>query len=215
MPENLFETQYDVTKRSRFKQFYESNKIIIYSIISILVISLAATTFYYENKSKKKILLSENYIKAKIYLNNENKKEALEILKTNVFENDATYSPLSLFLIMDQNLIPNYKEVSDLFDHILTNNNFLPEVRDLLIYKKALHDSNYVNELELIESTRPLLSDKSFWKPHALLLLGDYFFSKREYVKSIEFYQEIFSIKNLSQDIYNHAKSQLVLAAND
>ena len=37
MAENLFEVQYDVTKKSKLKKFYESNKIFIFSIIFILV----------------------------------------------------------------------------------------------------------------------------------------------------------------------------------
>ena len=116
---------------------------------------------------------------------------------------------------MNQNLITDYKELSDLFDHLLTNNKFSKEVRNLLIYKKALFNSDFFNESELLESIRPLLDTETLWKPHALLLLGDYFVSKREYIKAIEFYQEIFTINNLHQDLYNHAISQLSIISNE
>ena len=109
----------------------------------------------------------------------------------------------------------SYKELSTLFDHLLANNKFSKEVRNLLIYKKALFNSNFVNESEFLESIRSLLNTETIWKPHTLLLLGDYFFSKGEYIKAIEFYQEIFTINNLHKDLYNHARSQLVIISNE
>ena len=38
MTDNLFEAQYDLSKKSRFKKFYESNKILIYLSIFLLII---------------------------------------------------------------------------------------------------------------------------------------------------------------------------------
>ena len=215
MAENLFKAQYDVTKKSKLNKFYESNKILIFSFIFILIILYGSFNFYLESKEKKKILLSENYLQAKIYLENGDRNKAISTLKEVIFANDPTYSTLCLFLIMNQNLITDYKELSDLFDHLLTNNKFSKEVRNLLIYKKALFNSDFFNESELLESIRPLLDTETLWKPHALLLLGDYFVSKREYIKAIEFYQEIFTINNLHQDLYNHAASQLAIISNE
>ena len=211
MPENLFETQYDVTKKSRIKKFYESNKILIFSSILILIILFASLSFYLENQERKKILLSENYIQAKIYLENGNKNEALNTLKKVIFANDPTYSTLSFFLILNQNLISDYKEISALYDHLLENNKFEKELRNLLIYKKALFSSNFVNESKLLETIKPLLNTDTLWKPHALLLLGDYFMSKGENIKAREFYQQILSINNLHKDLYDQARSQLII----
>ena len=58
MDENIFKAQYDITKKSRFKKFYESNKILIFSIISVLIIFIASFIFYTESKQKKKDLFS-------------------------------------------------------------------------------------------------------------------------------------------------------------
>mgnify|MGYP001307283956 FL=1 len=88
-------------------------------------------------------------------------------------------------------------------------------MKNLLIYKKALFNSNYVDESELLANTKPLLQDDTLWKPHALMLLGDYFLSKGEKIKSIEFYQQILSIKNLHTTMYEKAKSKLSSIAND
>ena len=215
MAENFFEAEYDVTKKSKIKKFYESNKILIFSSILILIISFGSLSFYLESKESKKILLSENYVQAKFYLENGNKSEALNTLKKVIFANDSTYSTLSFFLILNQNLISDYKEISILYDHLLENNKFEKELRNLLIYKKALFISNSIIESELLETMKPLLNTDTLWKPHALLLLGDYFMSKGENIKAIEFYQQILSINNLHKDLYNQAKSQLVIITHE
>ena len=210
MLENNFNAQYDLTKKSRIKRFYESNKIFIFSSILITIILFGSLSFYLENKERKKILLSENYIQAKIYLENKNKNEALNTLKKVIFANDPTYSTLSFFLILNQNLISDNKEISALYDHLLENNKFEKELRNLLVYKKALFNSNFVDETDLLETIKPLLNTDTLWKPHALLLLGDYFMSKGENIKAIEFYQLVLSINNLHKDLYERARSQIV-----
>jgi len=215
MNENLFETQYDVTKKSKLKKFYEVNKILIFSVILILIIAIASVSFYSETKEKKKILLSDNYLAAKVYLENGDRNKVKNILKTIIFANNSTYSTLSLFLILNENLIVDQGELSNLFDHVLENNKFEKEVKNLIIFKKALFQSNFVSELELLDAVKPLINTETVWKPHALLLLGDYFASKKEYLKAKEFYVQILSLKNLHKELYNHARSQLIFITND
>ena len=215
MAENIVEANYDVTKKSRLKKFYEKNKFYIYSFTFVSFLLFCFFMFYLENKEKNKILLSENYLQAKIYLEGGNKDKARDILKEVILADDPTYSTLCLFLIINQNLITDYNELSALFDHLLANNDFAKEERNLLIYKKALLNSNFVNESEMLKSVKPLLNSESFWKPHAMLLIGDYFASKGENIKAIEFYEKIFTISNLHQDLYNHARSQLAIISNE
>ena len=214
MNENLFETQYDVTKKSKLKKFYEVNKILIFSVILILIIAIASVSFHLETKEKKKIFLADDYLSAKVYLLNGNKNKAKNILKTIIFANDSTYSTLSLFLILNENLIEDEKELLSLFERILKNNKFEKEVRNLIIFKKALFQSNFMSELELLEALSPLINTETLWKPHALLLLGDYFVSKREYLKAKEFYIQILALKNLHKELYEQARSQLMLITN-
>jgi len=215
MTDNLFEARYDLTPKSKLKKFYESNKILIYSFIFIVVIFLGSLTYYLDSQDKKKISLSENYIEAKIYLENGDKEAALKVLKNLIFANDPAYSSLSFFMILNQNLISDYNEISTLFNHILKNNKFDEEIKNLLIYKKALLSTNYVDETEIINSIKPLLNKESLWKPHALLLLGDFFASKKQYIKAKEFYSQILSIKDLQKDLYDQAQSQLELISNE
>ena len=216
MPENLFATQHDLTKKSKLREFYESNKILIYSFILSLIIIIVSYSYYQASKEKKKIYLSENYIQAKVYLESGNKTEAVKILRNVIFSNDPTYSTLSFFMILNENLIDDKNKVSELFDHLLENNKFDKEIRNLLLYKKALYKSNYVEESKLLEETKSLLSSKeSVWKAHALLLLGDFYFSKKEFMKAKDFYIQILLKKDLQPDLYNHAKTKLAFIADD
>ena len=116
MAENLIEAQYDITKKSRLRKFYDSNKILIFTSILLLIISIGSITFYLESKNKKNILLSEDYIQARVYLESNNKAKATTILREIIFANNSTYSVLSFFLILNQNLITDYKELTILFN---------------------------------------------------------------------------------------------------
>ena len=215
MEENLYQTQYDVTKKSKIKRFYESNKVIIFSILLIIVISFASIGFYLSRVENKITLLSNDYIDAKVLLENGKKNEAKVILENIILSNNSTYSTLSLFLVLNQNLITNEKELLSLFNHVLENNKFEKEIKNLIILKKALFQSSFIKESELIEVLKPLVNTETVWKPHALLLLGDYFYSKKEFLKSKEFYMQALSLKNLDQELRDHATLQIGFIADD
>ena len=185
------------------------------SCFVLLILFLGGFGYYADSKKDKKILLSEDYVKAKIYLAKEKKGEALDILKNVVLANDPAYSTLSFFLILNRNLINDREEVLNLFDHLLTNNKFDKEIRHLLLYKKALYKSDYLNESELLEEVKPLLEENSLWRAHTLILLGDYFASKKENLKAKDFYTQVLSIQNLEKDLYDKAISQLKLINYD
>ena len=211
MEENLIEAQYNLKRKSRITLFYEKNKILIYSFIFLIFIFSAGFFFYLEKKEKKNIELSESYIDAKVYIENNQPVKAKEILTKIIYENNQAYSIMSLFLILDKNLINDNVEIISLFDHVLKNNKFEEEVKNLIIFKKILFKSDFANEQELLNLSKPLLNTNTLWKPHVLMLVGDYFLSKKEYKKAREFYEQILAIKNLQNEFYNHAKYQLML----
>jgi hypothetical protein len=205
MTDDIIHAQYDITKKSKLRAFYESKKKLIFLTTFFIILIIGLTVFYINSKKEKKILLSENYVTAKIYLENGNKEKSKSILREIVFANDATYSTLAFFLILNQELIDDERELIVLFDHILKNNNFDQEIQNLLIYKKAVFASNFITESELLNDIKPLLKKGTLWKPHALLLLGDYFSNKSEYIKAKEFYGQVLQIKNLKQSLYDQA----------
>lgn len=215
MNQNLFETQYDVTEKSKLKRFYQNNKILILSSIIFIIVTLSSVTFYLNFKEKKIINLSNSYINAKVYLENNEIDKATNILKEIIFSNNETYSTLAFFIILNENLIQDQKELLNIFDHILKENKFEKEIKDLLIFKKALFESDSIDEVKMLDSLNPLINKDSIWKPHALLLLGDYFSSKNEYLKAKDFYIQTLSLKNLQREFYEYARSRLTLILDE
>ena len=209
MADDLIEVQYDITKKSKMLKFYQENKILIYSIIFFILIIIGSTFFYLERKEKNNIALADSYIEAKIYLENGDKNKAKEILTNIIYKSSSTYSGMSLFLILNKNLIADKEELYNLFDYILKNKKFDDEIKNLILFKKALFQSNFSTELELLKIVKPILNSDSLWRPYALLLLGDYFASKKEYKKAKDFYMQILTIRNLQKELYDHANLQL------
>ena len=207
-------TEEQINFKGKIKILYNKYKFLIFSLLSILLIILVSLGVYFKLKEKKRIELSNLYVQAKIYITNEKKSEAKNILIKIINSNDTTYSPLSLFLIIDTNLIQKDEELIKLFENILTNNKFETDIRNLIIFKKSLIQSNITNEEKLLESLRPLMNSKTIWKSQALLLLGDYFFSKKEFLKAKENYQKILSLKDAGH-LHEHARYRLALKVYD
>ena len=73
MSENLTETSYNITGKSKIRNFYDKYKILIFSIFFIAIVIVAIISFYSKNEENKKIILSESYISAKLFIKNQNK----------------------------------------------------------------------------------------------------------------------------------------------
>ena len=215
MNENIIEAKYNITKKSKLEVFYNNYKLLIYIVPSIFLILTFCLLFYGNVNEKKKIKLAENYFEAKLYIQNNENEKANDILKEIIFANDNTYSTLALFLVINENLVKDKTELSNLFDHVLENNNFKDEMKNLILFKRALIKSSFENELEMLKAINPLTKSDNVWKPHALLLMGDYFFSKNEFVKSKEFYTQILLLKNIQESFYYEANSRLALIENE
>ena len=210
MNDDITQKQDSITLKSKIINFYKNNKIIIFTFIIILLILVISTVYLAESNKSKRIALADNYIEAKIYLANNDKEKAKSILEKIIFSNDSTYSTLSLFLYLNENLTTDQEKLVGLFNQVLENNKFEKEVKDLVIFKKALIQANFVNESKLLETVNPIIKEETIWKPHALLLVGDYYASNKEYLKAKEFYKQVLSIKNLHKNLYLHAQSQLL-----
>ena len=104
MDENIFETQAHLEKRSKVREFYNNNKKIIFSILSILIAFLIYLNFYIESKKNKHITLSDSYIDAKIYIEYGEDEKAIKVLKDIIKSKNDTYAALSLFLLIDKTI---------------------------------------------------------------------------------------------------------------
>ena len=154
MEKNSFKYPVEARDKSKLTDFYLKNKKIIYLSIISLIIILISTIFYLNHKEKKIASLSSNYVRAKIILKNGDKDTAKNILNEIVLSNNPTYSALSFFLMLNENLIEDKNKISNLFDHLLKNNKYEKEIKDLIIFKKFLFQSNFIDESELLEGLK-------------------------------------------------------------
>ena len=162
-----------------------------------------------EFKSKQKIDISNLYNSAIINFSNETKEITKNELLDIINKKDTTYSPLSLYFLIDNNLISNKGEINNLFDILINETSLEKEIMYLIIYKKALFNADLSTEKELLDILNPIINSKSVWKSHALYLLAEYFYSKNEKIKSKEFYNQIFAVENANQDIIKEAQKRL------
>ena len=195
------------TRKEKFLKFFINNKKKIYLSIFVLILIFFIFFLYMDFLNKKKIKIADKFLNISINYNKDNKDHFAKELKAIIFMKDRTYSPLALFYIIDNNVIESKEEINNFFFEIIQNVKLESEIINLLLYKKALFNSEFSSEIELIEILKPIINSESIWKPHALFLLGDFFLSRGEVRKAKEFYNNVLILKNLDENIkYNAAK---------
>ncbi len=197
------------TRTEKIKNYLVSNKkkiIIFLSVILIIIFSIFALE---EAEDRKRIKLSNQYFEAIISFGNGDKEKAKKILNKIMIEKDKTYSPLALYFLIDNKLIVSKDLINRNYDNIINNSNLEEEIKFLIIYKKALYNSDYITENELIDILSPIINSKSIWKSHSLYLLGEYFMSKNEEQKAKEFYETILTLDNSNNKIKALAEKRI------
>ena len=197
------------TRNERIKNFVVKNKKTLFSLIIVFIILIISFYSYQIYLDKKRDDISNKYNSAIIEYETNNKSKIISILKDVINAKDETYSPLALYFIIDNNLIDNKKEINNLFDILIDRTPLELEIKNLIIYKKALFNADQVDEIELLNILNPLINSKSVWKSHALHLVAEFFYSKGEKQKSKDFFEKIVSIENSNTDILTSAKRRL------
>ena len=187
------------TENKIFDFLKGNSKIFIYSIISLLIIAVVSF-FYISNTESKKIKISEDYIKAKIFLNNGNNIKAKEILTKIIIQKDSVYSSLSLFLIIEKKLITDKKFILDHFDLIINQGSLKKEDTNLLKLKKAIYISEIDKEGEIIVLLNPIINSESVWRPQALKFLGDFYYSFGQLQKAKQYYSLLNEISQFNNN---------------
>ena len=197
------------TRNERIINFFKKNyKIFILSISLIIIIILLFFGLEYLNK-KKNIKLSNTYNNIISSYELKNKNFVIEELKKIIEQKNKTYSPLSLFFLIDNDLITSKVEINNYFDLIINDIKLEKEIKNLIIYKKALYNSDSISEDQLILILNPIINSNSIWKSHSLYLLGEYFFSNGENQKAKEFFQKILTSENANEQIILEAQKRL------
>ena len=197
------------TRNEKIKNFLIDNKKTLISSITILIAIIISFYSYQIYLDKKRVQISNRYNSAIIDYQDTNKSITASKLKDIINNKDSTYSPLALYFIIDNNLIDNKNEINSLFDILIDQTPVETEIKNLIIYKKALFNADQINEIELLNILNPLINSKSVWKSHALYLVAEFFYNNGERQKSKDFFEKIVSLENSNSDIITSAKRRL------
>ena len=162
-----------------------------------------------EMKERNKIKLANQFNITTINFKIEEKQITIDQLTKLINENDPTYSPLALYFLIDNNLVDNKNEINSLFDELIDETSLDREIKNLIIYKKALFNSDFVSENELLQILNPIINSESIWKSHSLYLIAEYFYSKNQKQKAKEFFNQILLLPNANQDIKVESQKRL------
>tara|TARA_Y100000591_G_scaffold94660_1_gene80088 strand:+ start:82 stop:729 length:648 start_codon:yes stop_codon:yes gene_type:complete len=198
-------------KKEKFKNFFVKNsKYLIFSITAIIILILAYFV-YLEINSRNQSKLAEEYNYIVNNFNNlQNSEQSTERLIRIVEKKNSTYSPLSLYFILDNELVTEKNEINKYFDMVINIGSLEKEIKNLNIYKKAIYNSNFVDEAELVEILRPITNSDSIWKSHSLFLLAEFFYYKENKAESKKLLNEIINYENSNSEIKLEAQKKLV-----
>ena len=190
------------------KNYIKKNSKKIFVIFIVLIFFLLAYFVISELDKRKKLKYAEVY--NSITLNTDKYSEQ-EIINKMIYIIDGkvdTYSTLALYYLIDNNLIKDHNKINELFDIIIKINKE-EEIKNLIIYKKALYFSDKFPENKLLEILNPVLNSESIWEQHALFLMGDFYFNKKQLNKSKEFFKKITELDNVNNKLKIEAEKRL------
>tara|TARA_Y100001970_G_C14073812_1_gene770892 strand:+ start:205 stop:819 length:615 start_codon:yes stop_codon:yes gene_type:complete len=195
----------DEFPEKKFLNFIKSNSKIFTYIISIFFIILAVSLWMSYDSKKEKKIISEDFTRAKISLERNNKDKATLILKNIIEKKDTIYSSLSLFLLIDQNLVEDKQLILEYFDNIISNGDYSQEDVNLLKLKKAIYISDIKDEQEMLKLLNPIIKSDSVWKNQSLKFLGDFYYSISQLEKAKQYYSLLLKekINNISRTEIN------------
>ena len=197
------------TRNEKIKNFFVNNKNKIISGIIILIIIIVGVFSYDKYLINKKKNISDNYNSIIIDYSEKTKEKTASSLIEIINKKDPTYSPLSLYFIIDNNLVSDQSKINSLFDILINDTSLDSEINNLIIYKKALYNAGNAQESDLLNMLNPLINSKSVWKSHSLYLMAEYFYANNQKQKAKEFFNQIIALENPNQDIRLQAEKRL------
>ena len=197
------------TRNEKVRNFFINNKNKIISTIIVLIVVLISAYSFDNYKTNKKKKISNKFNLTTLAYSENTKGSTVQKLVEIINEQDPTYSPLSLYFIIDNKLVSNQTEINSYFDILIEKTSLDREIKNLIIYKKALFNADQAQESNLLNILNPLINSDSVWKSHALYLMAEYFYSKDQKQKSKEFFNQIISLENSNSDIKLQAEKRL------
>lgn len=197
------------TRNEKIKNFFVQNKkFLISSLLFIVLIVLSYFSLQIYNDRQREAV-SNKFNSSIINFKDADKNKVVSVLKEVIYEKDSTYSPLALYFLIDNDLIEKNSEINSLFDILIEKTSLETEIKNLIIYKKALYNADFSSENDLLEILNPIINSESLWKSHALYLVAEYFYSKNEKEKAKEFFSQILTLNNANKEIKTESQKRL------
>ena len=203
------------TRNEKIKNFFIKNRNKIISVIVILILILISFYSYDKYSTSKKKNISDSFNSITIEHNEDIKEKTANKLIEIINKKDPTYSPLSLYFIIDNKLVNDLDTINSLFDVLIDQTALDEEIKNLTIYKKALFNADFIKENDLLELLNPLINSKSIWNSHALYLIAEYFYFNNQREKSKEFFNRITVLENSNSQIRTLAEKRLTRDLSD
>ena len=197
------------TRNEKIKNFFINNKKKLIISISSIILLIFIFFIYQDFKNKNKIKLAEKYNLISINFSSGDQINAENKLVDIIKKKDKTYSPLALYFLIDNNIVTEKDKLNQLFDIIINEVKLEKEIKNLIIYKKGLFNSEFETENNLIKILNPIINSESRWKSHALYLIAEYFYNKNEKQKSKEFFNKIIILEKSNKKIKLEAQKRL------
>ena len=197
------------TRNEKIKNFFVNNKSKLISVIIILIILLIAVFSYDKYSINKKKEISDRFNSITIDYSEKTKDQTARALIEIINKKDPTYSPLSLYFIIDNKLVTDQSKINLLFDLLIKNISLDSEIKNLIIYKKALYNADNAQESDLLNMLNPIINSKSVWKSHSLYLMAEYFYANNQKQKAKEFFNQIITLENSNPDLRLQAEKRL------
>jgi len=162
----------------------------IFIILLIFIIILLFSFLFYKNlQEKNSIKLSEQYTQALILVKQKKLNESKFLLESIIDQGHKFYSPLALYLMIENNIETDTLKIIVFFDKILKINSIDKENLNLIKIKKTIFLFHLDNEELIIKTLNPVINSNSAWRDMAIKLISDYFLSKNQKSKAEEYIQ--------------------------
>ena len=196
-------------RKKKFKDFFVKFKKQLILLSTIIILIVFSYFIYGDLQKKNKIKIADRYNEATIEYYSGNEKNIEKKLVDIIKKRDKTYSPLSLYFLLENKIIVENSKINELFDILINETDLEKEMKNLVIYKKALYNSEFETENNLIKILNPVMNSESIWKSHAFYLMAEYFYFKNEKQKSKEFFEKIVSQENGNLSIKKESQKRL------
>ena len=192
----MLKTEVNINFQNKILIFFKKNLKTFIFLIFIIFIILFSFLFYKNLQEKNNIKISEKYTQATILLNKKKIDKSRLLLESIINEKHKFYSPLALYLLIDQSLIKDSVTIIALFDKILKIKNIEKEDLNLIKIKKAIYLFNTGNEELIIKSLNTVINSDSIWRNMSIKLISEYFLSKNQKIKADEYIKLLSQKKN-------------------